>query len=150
MSHLFGCMKKKMRMYSTMPCTVDVCLFVGSGQRPLPSLLQPPAATMCDNGGTSLQAEFGTNLLFQKNTGDWIQKYVVKEHGFPFLKWCDTSQSVQRFGCYSSLKWVAKIWWVFWREGGEDTSVLLKQIKKWQIHYILFHFVNWLRWGGVS
>ena len=27
--------------------------------------------------------------------GDQIQKYVVKDHGFPFLKWCDTSQLVQ-------------------------------------------------------
>ena len=24
------------------------------------------------------------------NIGDQIQKYVVKDHGFPFLKWCDT------------------------------------------------------------
>ena len=22
---------------------------------------------------------------------DQIQKYVMKDHGFPFLKWCDTS-----------------------------------------------------------
>ena len=29
---------------------------------------------------------------------DWIWKYVQIRHGFPFLKWCDTSQSVQQFG----------------------------------------------------
>ena len=29
---------------------------------------------------------------------------MVKDHGFPFLKWCDTSQLVQRFGCQSSVK----------------------------------------------
>ena len=31
--------------------------------------------------------------------GDQIQKYVVKDHGFPFLKWGGTSQLVQRFAC---------------------------------------------------
>ena len=31
--------------------------------------------------------------------GVQFRKYVVKDHGFPFLKWCDTSQSVQQFGC---------------------------------------------------
>ena len=32
-----------------------------------------------------------------------FQKYVVKDHRFPFLKWCDTSQSVQRFGCLENF-----------------------------------------------
>ena len=31
--------------------------------------------------------------------GDQIWKYIVKDHGFLFLKWCDTSQFVQWFGC---------------------------------------------------
>ena len=30
--------------------------------------------------------------------GDQIRKYVVKDHGFPFIKWCDTPQLAQRFG----------------------------------------------------
>ena len=77
------------------------------------------------NGGASLVAKFGTNILFQKHLkllfknlfgplpiiGDWIQKYVQICHGFPFLKWCDTSQSVQRFGCKNFGKF-------FWRRGG--------------------------------
>ena len=72
-------------------------------------------------GAASLVAECGTNILFQKTQkitflkhlfgalpkiGDWIQKYVQICHGFPFLKWCETSQLVQRFGCKRSLKWV--------------------------------------------
>ena len=30
---------------------------------------------------------------------DWIQKYVQIHNGLLFLKWCETSQSVQWFGC---------------------------------------------------
>ena len=58
------------------------------------------------NSGASLVAKFGTNILFQKTPEItlkkkhfWIQKYVQICHGFPFLKWCDTSQSVHQFGC---------------------------------------------------
>ena len=42
-----------------------------------------------------LKAPFGD---VSKNR-DQIQNYVVKDHGFPFLKWCGTSQSVKWFGC---------------------------------------------------
>ena len=41
---------------------------------------------------------------------------VVKDHDFPFLKWCDTSQSVQQFGCYTSLKWK--------QSGSKDRQIL--------------------------
>ena len=53
------------------------------------------------NSGASLAAQFGINMLFQKSQKllflkplfgalpkiwDWIRKYVVKGHGFPFLQ----------------------------------------------------------------
>ena len=81
-------------------------------------------------GAASLVAECGTNILFPKmlkitflnplfgalpKIGYWIRKYVQIRHGFPFLKWCETSQSVQRFECWSSPKWDAKILRVFRR-----------------------------------
>ena len=62
----------------------------------------------------SLVAECGTNILFKKlqkslfkktlfgalpKISDWIWKYVQICHGFPFIKWCDTWQSAQQFGC---------------------------------------------------
>ena len=34
---------------------------------------------------------------------DWIRKYVQIRHGFPFLKWCDTWQSVQWFEYLASF-----------------------------------------------
>ena len=61
-------------------------------------------------GAASLVAECGINILFQKilkitflkhffGTLPKIRKYVQIHHGFPFLKWCETSQWVQRFEC---------------------------------------------------
>ena len=46
---------------------------------------------------------------------DQIQKYVMKDHGFPFLKLCDISQSVQQF-CMLELSEV----------GGKDWRQLTK------------------------
>ena len=40
-----------------------------------------------------LQPTFGAQTKIE----DQIWKYVVKYHGFPLIKWCDTSQSVQQF-----------------------------------------------------
>ena len=76
-----------------------------------------------ENKSFFLKPHFGT----LSKIGSQIWKYVVKGHGFPFIKWCDTWQSVQRFGCYSSPKWVVKILQVFWRgeQEQEDTSVLV-------------------------
>ena len=33
---------------------------------------------------------------------------MLKDHGIPFLKWCDTSQLVQQFGCPELCEVVGK------------------------------------------
>ena len=87
-SHLFGWKTKKLK-FSKQGCVqwLFVCLFAGSGQTPISSLL-PPAVTMCGNGGTSLVAEL---TLCSKNDENHFKKnsFQKSETGSKSMWWKD-------------------------------------------------------------